>query len=92
MIDQKHMLKRKFFDAARVEFPTAGEPGACWVLTHVLGWSWEEIQNTSVEGFSRHGYIKFVRDENGMVKEKVSRRWDKNQKAMLREWWWLLGL
>lgn len=93
---------RKFHDLARASFPNVGEPGAVWVLSEVLGWPMERIERVSVGGFSQKSYRLFQLDSDGkrLVKnpntEKgevvtVTRKWTQEEKALLKDWWWLLG-
>lgn len=98
--EDKLALKQKFHDAARKMYPTVGEPGTVWVLTEVLGWSWEDVCQTPVDGFSRDGYARFILDSEGKrqrhpshpeVALSISRKWSKEDKAKLKDWWWLLG-
>lgn len=98
-IAEERETRIKFWDAARAQFPGSAEPGTCWVLTEVLGWDWDKISTISVEGFSRDGYRVFQLDgdgkrlpgsEPGKVRT-VYRKWTKQEKSQLRDWWWLLG-
>lgn len=93
----------KFYDLARQAYPGVGEPGAVWVLTEVLGWSWDDVKATAVEGFGRQGYKRFQMhvnqttgaDEKVLVNGSaafVTRKWTKNEKSLLKDWWWLLNL
>lgn len=95
-------VRSKFYDAARTMYPKVGEPGVVWVLTQVLGWSFEDVSRVAVDGFSRQSYRVFVLDENGNHEIKrfpnghkefvaVTREWTKAEKSKLKEWWWLLG-
>lgn len=91
-------VRQRFYAAARAMYPNVADPGALWVVTQVLGWTDEEVNTTSVEGFGREGYRRFIKDadgmpviENGAVKA-VTRKWTKAEKSKLKEWWWLLGL
>ena len=91
--------KQKFHQLARESYPDVGEPETVWVLCEVLGWEYERIQYTAVDGFGRDGYRIFIKDDSGkrILAEdgttlKVSRPWTKSEKAKLKDWWWLLGL
>lgn len=94
-----HETKRKFYDAARFMYPNVGEPGTVWVLQQVLGWDWDKLRTVSIDGFSRDGYCLFLmNDENKPIWEedgsgikKVTRKWTKQEKSKLKDWWWLLG-
>ena len=90
----------KFYQAAKVQFPNTADPGACWVLTEVLGWSWDELTLTAEGSMDRKGYQRFVKDAEGKFVvdgdgrgyTRVTRLWTKQEKSKLAPWWWLLGL
>lgn len=93
----------KFYDLARQAYPGVADPGAVWVLTEVLGWSWEDIRETSTEGFGRQGYKRFKMHVNHQTGKDeivringsaafVTRKWTKQEKSLLKDWWWLLNL
>lgn len=90
-------VREKFWNAARRAYPNVGEPGTVWVLTEVLGWPWEKVRTTAVDGFSRDGYRTLLLDEdgkhivNGDSVQVVYRKWTKQEKSLLKDWWWLIG-
>jgi len=92
-------VRVKFWELARRQFPAVGEPGTVWVLSEVLGWDWDQINRTAVEGFSKDGYRLFLLDDNGDrifnhekgEVTKVYRKWTKAERSKLKDWWWLLG-
>ena len=93
-------VRQKFWDLARKQYPDVGEPGTVWVLTEVLGWDWDKLTRVAVEGFSRDGYRTFLLDEAGKrtvsdgdpyLVRTVYRKWTKQEKRKLKDWWWLLG-
>ena len=92
-------VREKFWNAARSAYPDVGEPGTVWVLTEVLGWPWAKVQTIAVEGFSRDGYRTFLFDtygkrilaDDGMSVKTVYRKWTKQEKSLLKDWWWLLN-
>lgn len=96
---QERETRIKFWDAAKRAFPSVGEPGTVWVLSEVLGWDWDQITHTAVEGFGRDGYRIFLVDDNGkrlpgdmpFTVRTVYRKWTKAEKSKLKDWWWLLG-
>lgn len=93
-------VRMKFYDAARSMYPNVGDPGVVWVLTQVLGWSWEDVTCTAQYGLDRSGYRRFVRDQDGkIVRNKngdehlvVTRKWTAQEKSLLKDWWWLINL
>lgn len=87
-IEQAHMLRTRFYDIARKEYPNTGEPGTVWVLMNVLDWTWEDVCRTSVDGFGRESYKVYIKED----RQVVTRRWTKAEQSALKEWWWLLGL
>ena len=84
-------VRMKFYDAARSMYPNVGDPGVVWVLTQVLGWSWEDVTCTAEYGLDRSGYRRFVRDQDGKkVRNKngdehlvVTRKWTAQEKRLL---------
>lgn len=87
-----HDVKQRFYQAAKTAYPNVAEPGTVWVLMEVLGWNWHDVMHTSIDGFSPEGYRRLIRDEDGhFPATTVTRKWTKEEKAKLREWWWLLG-
>lgn len=92
-------VAERFMKKAKALYPNVGEPGAVYVLEQVLGWTWEKVTHTAVEGFSRHSYRLFVVDEDGHKYYHedgrvvtVTRKWTNEEKRLLKDWWWLLGL
>lgn len=90
----------QFHDLVRRAYPNVGEPGVIWVLIEVLGYTWEQIELISIDGFSREGYRTFVIDpmtntrlysQDAREFVHITRKWTKEEKAKLRDWWWLLG-
>lgn len=96
---EKLALKQKFHDVARAQYPDVGEPGTVWVLTEVLGWSWEDVTQTPIDGFSREGYARFIlvdgkrqrHPSHPDVALTIHRKWTKEEKQILKDWWWLIG-
>lgn len=101
MPSQKELreTRQKFHQLARESYPNTGEPGTVWVLCEVLGWSWDDVTKTPIEGFSKEGYQRFLTDKDEKPLRKsdgsgiatVSRKWTTEEKKLLRDWWWLLG-
>jgi hypothetical protein len=95
MVETRH----KFYRLAKQAYPNAGEPGTVWVLSEVLGWDWDQISRTAVEGFDKKGYRVFILQEDGkrtysddgVHVKTVYRKWTSEEKNKLRDWWWLLG-
>ena len=92
-------VRYNFYNAARAMFPNVGEPGTVWVVTQVLGWDWDKVTRTAVDGFGRESYRVFVLDDKGNRTydaehniRVVTRKWTSEEKRKLKEWWWLLGL
>ncbi len=95
----KREVAARFMKRAKELYPNVGEPGAVYVLHNILGWSWDDVEKTAVDGFSRQSYRRFLFDDNGkrMRREDgrvaaVTRKWTNEEKRILRDWWWLLGL
>ncbi len=93
-------VAEKFIKLAKERYPDVGEPGVVMVLADYVGWDWEKISRTAVDGFSREGYRLFIIDPdtdkrtygpNGNVLT-VTRRWTREERRILKDWWWLLGL
>lgn len=93
-------VRMKFYDAARSMYPNVADPGVVWVVTQVLGWSWEDVTCTAFDGFSRSGYRRFVVGVDGKKVLKkdndeplvVTRKWTTREKSLLKDWWWLINL
>lgn len=93
-------VRMKFYDAARSMYPDVGDPGVVWVVTQVLGWSWEDVTLTVIDGLSRNSYRRFVVGVDGKKVLKkdndeplvVTRKWTTREKSLLKDWWWLINL
>lgn len=98
MMTQLNDTREKFYALARKAYPNVGEPGTVWVLAEVLGWEWDDIKDVCVDGFSKESYKVFRRDDNGdrvwsspNTVKAITRKWTKQEKSLLKDWWWLLG-
>jgi hypothetical protein len=104
MVTHKEMVetREKFYQLARQTYPDVGEPGTVWVLCEVLGWDFEKVKLVCVDGFSKESYrvfelnedgtrVKVVREGGQVYARSITRKWTKEEKRKLRDWWWLLG-